>query len=91
MNMGSRDISKLMDTVVLACGSIPNTAVFESLKGIAPEIHIAGDCAKARTILGAMDGAARISRLISIEESKKASQRVNLDSLYSRRGRWKRR
>lgn len=53
-----------VDTVVLACGSIPDTGLFESLKGIAPEIHIAGDCAKARTILGAIDEAARIARLI---------------------------
>jgi pyruvate/2-oxoglutarate dehydrogenase complex dihydrolipoamide dehydrogenase (E3) component len=53
-----------VDTVALACGSIPDTGLFESLKRIAPEIHVAGDCAKTRTVLGAIDEAARIARLI---------------------------
>jgi 2,4-dienoyl-CoA reductase-like NADH-dependent reductase (Old Yellow Enzyme family)/thioredoxin reductase len=60
---GQRQIVEV-DTVVLACGSIPDKGLFERLKGIAPEIHIAGDCAKTRTILGAIDEAARIARLI---------------------------
>lgn len=52
------------DTVALACGFIPDTGLLERMKGIVPEIHVAGDCVKARTILEAIDEAARIARLI---------------------------
>ena len=52
------------DTVVLACGSVPDTDLHEELKGIVPEIHVIGDCFRARSILEAIDEAACIGRLV---------------------------
>jgi pyruvate/2-oxoglutarate dehydrogenase complex dihydrolipoamide dehydrogenase (E3) component len=52
------------DTVVLACGSVPDTDLLEKLKGIVPEIDVAGDCFRPRSILEAIDEATRIGRLI---------------------------
>ena len=33
-----------VDTVVLACGAIPNDALYKSLKGKVKDLHIVGDC-----------------------------------------------
>jgi len=38
------------DTIVLAAGSVPNTKLYEEIKGKVPEIHSIGDCVKPRTI-----------------------------------------
>jgi 2,4-dienoyl-CoA reductase-like NADH-dependent reductase (Old Yellow Enzyme family)/thioredoxin reductase len=52
------------DTVVIARGYIPNTALYEALKGKVPELYRIGDCVKARTILDAVHEAAYIARQI---------------------------
>ena len=53
-----------VDTIVLACGSSPNTELLEELRGINTEIHIAGDCAEPRNIFEAIDDGARIGHMI---------------------------
>ncbi|MFC2066740.1 FAD-dependent oxidoreductase [Chloroflexota bacterium] len=52
------------DTIVLACGSMPNDNLIEELRGVVPELHIAGDCIKPRSILEAIDDGARIARVV---------------------------
>jgi len=42
------------DTIVLAAGSIPDTKLYQGLKGKVPEIHCAGDCVAPRTIRDAI-------------------------------------
>jgi 2,4-dienoyl-CoA reductase-like NADH-dependent reductase (Old Yellow Enzyme family)/thioredoxin reductase len=42
------------DTIVLAAGSIPDTKLYQDLKGRVPEIHCAGDCVVPRTIRDAI-------------------------------------
>ena len=42
------------DTIVLAAGSIPDTKLYQDLKGRVPEIHCAGDCVAPRTIRDAI-------------------------------------
>jgi 2,4-dienoyl-CoA reductase-like NADH-dependent reductase (Old Yellow Enzyme family)/thioredoxin reductase len=42
------------DTVVLAAGSLPDTKLYQDLKGKVPEIHCAGDCVAPRTIRDAI-------------------------------------
>ena len=42
------------DIIVLAAGSIPDTKLYQDLKGKAPEIHCAGDCVAPRTIRDAI-------------------------------------
>jgi 2,4-dienoyl-CoA reductase-like NADH-dependent reductase (Old Yellow Enzyme family)/thioredoxin reductase len=49
------------DTIVLACGVLPNTALFQELRKKNVEIHLAGDCVKPRTILEAVDDGARVA------------------------------
>jgi pyruvate/2-oxoglutarate dehydrogenase complex dihydrolipoamide dehydrogenase (E3) component len=52
------------DTVVLACGSIPDAGLLEKVKGVVPEVHVIGDCFKPRTLLEAVDEGSRVARLI---------------------------
>lgn len=52
------------DTVVIARGYMPNTALYEALKGKVPELYRIGDCVKARTILDAVHEAAYVARQI---------------------------
>ncbi len=42
------------DTIVLAAGSTPNTALAEALRGAVPEVLLAGDCLKPRAIVDAV-------------------------------------
>lgn len=44
----------LVDTIVLAAGSVPDLSLYEEIKGGAPEIHLVGDCVKPRTIRDAI-------------------------------------
>ena len=45
-----KKISLEADDIVIACGSVPDKSLFESLKGKVPEIYEIGDCAQARRI-----------------------------------------
>jgi len=42
------------DTVILALGMAPRSALVESLKGIAPRVVVVGDCVKPRLIIDAV-------------------------------------
>jgi len=42
------------DTVVLAAGSLPDTELYEALKGKVPELHLVGDCVEPRNIMSAV-------------------------------------
>ncbi len=42
------------DTVVLAAGSVPDTALYDAIKGKVSEVHHIGDCVEPRTILDAI-------------------------------------
>lgn len=42
------------DTVVLAAGSLPDTELYEALKGKIPELHLVGDCVEPRNIMSAV-------------------------------------
>ena len=52
------------DTVVIAAGSQPNAALAEALKGKVPEVHLAGDCVKPRTIMDAIAEGNRVGRTV---------------------------
>lgn len=52
------------DTVVLACGSNPDTELIEKLEGTEIEVHLAGDCVKPRRIFEAVEEGARIGRTL---------------------------
>ncbi len=45
-----KKISLEADDIVIACGSVADKALFESLKGKVPEVYEVGDCAIARRI-----------------------------------------
>ena len=53
-----------VDTIVLACGSIPNDDFSGKLSGLVPEIHVVGDCVQPRTLFEAIDEGARIGRMV---------------------------
>jgi len=42
------------DTVVLAAGSLPDTELYETLKGKVPELYLVGDCVEPRNIMSAV-------------------------------------
>lgn len=52
------------DTVVVAVGSRPETALYEALRRVLPEVHCIGDCVKARTACEAIEEAALLARRI---------------------------
>ncbi|MBI2907903.1 MAG: FAD-dependent oxidoreductase [Chloroflexi bacterium] len=52
------------DTVVLAMGAKAEDRLAEELKGLAPELHVIGDCAEPRDALMAIADGARVGRLI---------------------------
>ena len=52
------------DTVVIAAGSKPETALYEAVQGLAPEIYRIGDCVEARTACEAIEEAALLARKI---------------------------
>ncbi len=53
-----------VDSVILAAGATENTALAESLAGLAPEVHTIGDCSGVGYIEGAILDGARIGREI---------------------------
>ena len=48
------------DTVVLACGSVPDNALYGELSKIKSQIYVAGDCVRPRGLLEAIEEGARI-------------------------------
>ncbi|MBW1893641.1 MAG: FAD-dependent oxidoreductase [Deltaproteobacteria bacterium] len=52
------------DTVVIAAGTQPETALFEAAKDIVPEIYRVGDCIEPRMIMDAVHEAAEVGRKI---------------------------
>ena len=52
------------DTVVLARGYVPNNRLYESLKGLVPEVYTVGDCVQPRNIRAAVHEAAYVARQI---------------------------
>lgn len=52
------------DSVIVAHGRKPRSALYESLKGMAPEVYAAGDCVAPRDIYHAIDDAAYYARKI---------------------------
>ncbi len=52
------------DTVLLALPPVPDTALFESIKGIIPEAYMVGDCKEPGLIVDAIDEASSIGRAI---------------------------
>ncbi len=52
------------DTIVLAVGARPNTALLNEVQGMVAEVHLAGDCQKPRDIMGAVADGARIGRVL---------------------------
>jgi len=52
------------DIIALTSGSRPNTQLFQQLKGKAPEVYVAGDCAEPAGILEAVREGAKIGRTI---------------------------
>ena len=59
-----QEVTEEADTVVMAVGSRPDTALYESLQGVLPEVHRIGDCVKARTACEAIEEAALLARRI---------------------------
>jgi 2,4-dienoyl-CoA reductase-like NADH-dependent reductase (Old Yellow Enzyme family)/thioredoxin reductase len=59
---GSRTIEA--DSILLACGSVPESTIFQKLNGNAYAIYAAGDCVKPQTILEAIEDGAGIARAI---------------------------
>lgn len=53
-----------VDTVVLARGANPNHALFKTLEGKVPELHMIGDCVEARTALDAIHEGYKVSMQI---------------------------
>ena len=51
-----------MDTVALACGSLPNNELVKKLEGKVSEVHLVGDCAEPRNIMGAIHDANSVGR-----------------------------
>ena len=49
-----KDYEIVADTLVNALGARPRTAVADALKGLAPEVHVVGDCVKPRIIYDAI-------------------------------------
>lgn len=52
------------DTIVIATGATGNPDLAESLAGLAPKIHVLGDCGGVGYIEGALMDAARVARMI---------------------------
>jgi NADPH-dependent 2,4-dienoyl-CoA reductase/sulfur reductase-like enzyme len=52
------------DNIVLAIGAKPNNGLMKSIKELAPEIYMIGDCVKPRRILEAISDGHRIGLLI---------------------------
>ncbi len=52
------------DTVVIAVGSRPETALYDSVRQMIPEVYRIGDCVKARTACEAIEEAALLGRKI---------------------------
>ena len=52
------------DSVVLAAGGQPDRSLRESIEGLAPSVHLAGDCLEPRGIAEAMADGWRIGLLI---------------------------
>jgi len=50
------------DTVILALGSHPDMAIYESLRGGNWELHVIGDCVKAKNVSNAISDAAQLVR-----------------------------
>jgi len=50
------------DTVVLALGSHPDMTLYESLRGGNWELHVIGDCVKAKNVSNAISDAAQLVR-----------------------------
>jgi 2,4-dienoyl-CoA reductase-like NADH-dependent reductase (Old Yellow Enzyme family)/thioredoxin reductase len=48
------------DTIVLAVGSIPDRALYQEIKGKAPEVYLVGDCVEPRKIRDAISDGYRI-------------------------------
>jgi 2-enoate reductase len=52
------------ETIVVACGTRSRNAIVEEIKKIVPEVYVVGDCVRPRSILDAMDEAAKIGRAL---------------------------
>jgi 2,4-dienoyl-CoA reductase (NADPH2) len=52
------------DTIVTALPLLPNTGLYESLEGSAPEVHAIGDCREPHLIVDAVADGSRIARAI---------------------------
>ena len=52
------------DTIVIATGVRPDNRLLNDIKGLAPEIHLVGDCVEPRRILEAISDGRRIGMLI---------------------------
>lgn len=59
-----QEVTEEADTVVVAVGSRPETALYEALQQVLPEVHRIGDCVKARTACEAIEEAALLGRRI---------------------------
>ena len=52
------------DTILATVPPVPNTELFEALKGRVPEVYMIGDCKEPRLILEAISDGSRIGRAI---------------------------
>jgi NADPH-dependent 2,4-dienoyl-CoA reductase/sulfur reductase-like enzyme len=52
------------DTVILAAGSVPDTGLYDAIKGKVSEVHHIGDCVEPRTILDAISEGFRTGQKI---------------------------
>lgn len=52
------------DSVVLAVGGKPDIKLLKSLKDLAPEIHLVGDCVEPRRIIDAVSDGHRVGLTI---------------------------
>lgn len=67
MNVVDKDgktVSLKADDIVIAVGSVADRSVFESLKGVVPELYEVGDCAKARRMQEAVSEGATVGMKI---------------------------
>ena len=61
---GRADLISGIDSVVLACGGVPEASLYEELKGQHPRVHLIGDAFAPRRLLFATKQAYALASLL---------------------------
>jgi len=56
--------SREADTIVLACGVLPNDKLLQQLRGRVAQVHLVGDCLEPRNLMSAIHEGAAVARQI---------------------------